>query len=74
MYSDPTKIRSHVVKLRFSDEEYRLIDALTAYTGEQRAALLRDLVMDQATSILEPQSTTGSLHDEGPLNAANGYS
>ncbi|MBL1293038.1 MAG: hypothetical protein COB61_004115 [Thiotrichales bacterium] len=54
MYSDPTKIRTHIVRLRFSDEEHRLIQALTDYTGEQKATLLRQLILEQATDILMP--------------------
>lgn len=56
MYMDPTKLRSHVVKLRFSDEEHALIDALTNYTGEQKAALLRELILEQATAVLYRES------------------
>ena len=58
MYQDPTKIRSHVVKLRFSDEEYRLIQAVIDYTGEQKASLLRDLVLEGAVGIVEPAGRT----------------
>jgi len=47
MYSDPTKIRTHVVKIRLSDEECRLVDAFVDYTGEQKAALLRELILQQ---------------------------
>lgn len=47
MYSDPTKIRSHVVKIRLSDEEHKLIQAYVDYTGEQKAALLRELILQQ---------------------------
>ena len=54
MYSDPTKIRTHIVRLRFSDEEHRLIQAFTDYTGEQKATLLRQLILEQATDILMP--------------------
>jgi len=54
MYQDPTKIRSHVVKLRFSDEEYQLIQAVINYTGEQKAALLRGLVLESAAEIVSP--------------------
>lgn len=53
MYSDPTKIRSHVVKLRFSDEEHNLIQSIVDYTGAQKAALLRDLILGQVGGILE---------------------
>jgi hypothetical protein len=33
MYSDPSFIRDHVVKLRLNDNEAALIDALVNYTG-----------------------------------------
>lgn len=52
MYTDPTRIRSNVVKIRLSDQESRLIDALTDYTGEQKATLLRDLILERAADIL----------------------
>lgn len=65
MYSDPTKIRSHVVKLRFSDEEDRLITALADYTGEQKATLLRELVLDAAASSLQPDVTDRQQAFEG---------
>ena len=52
MYSDPTKLRNNVVKVYFSDEEKRLIQALVDYTGEQKAPLLRELILSQAVSVL----------------------
>ena len=52
MYQDPTKIRQHVVKIRLSDEEANLIQSLVDYTGEQKAALLRELILEQAVSVL----------------------
>ena len=52
MYSDPTKIRSHVTKLRFSDEESQLIDAWVNYTGEQKAVLLREMVLAGAAAAI----------------------
>lgn len=41
-----------MVKLRLSDEEHALIDALVTYTGEQKAALMRSLVMERVLEIL----------------------
>lgn len=52
MYQDPSLIRKHVVKVRFSDREIELINALVNYTGEQKAAFIRDLVMNQTVSIM----------------------
>ncbi len=53
MYGDPAKIRSHVVKVRFSDEEHSLIQAFVNYSGEQKAALLRELILSQVSDALE---------------------
>lgn len=47
MYSDPTRLRNKVVKLRFSDEEAALVDAWVNYTGEQKATLLRELILSE---------------------------
>lgn len=69
MYSDPTRLRSHVVKLRFSEEEHALIDALTAYTGEQKAVLLRELILDQAASVLGVDSSAPAQAVEVPFGA-----
>ena len=61
MYSDPSKIRTHVVKIRLSDEESALIDAFVNYTGEQKAALLRELILAQAADSLKiPQQALAS--------------
>lgn len=53
MYTDPTRIRGHVVKVRLNDEEAKLIQALTDFTGEQKATLIRDLVLERAMEILD---------------------
>jgi hypothetical protein len=57
MYVDPTKIRSHVTKLRFSDEEEQLIQAWVNYTGEQKAVLLRELVLAGAANAIGLKAT-----------------
>lgn len=59
MYADPTKIRAHVIKLRLNDAESALIDALVGYTGEQKAALLRDMLLEQARLLLVGDSDFG---------------
>ena len=73
MYSDPAKIRSHVVKLRLSDEEHRLVQALVDYTGEQKASLLREMLLDQAVSILYPQRSAVTQANEGQYQSVIGY-
>lgn len=58
MYMDPTKIRTHKIKIRLSDEENRLIDAWVGYTGEQKAAMLREIIMEQAKIAIAENSIT----------------
>ncbi len=48
MYIDPSLIREHVVKLRFNEREADLINAWVNYTGQQKAALLREMLLEQA--------------------------
>jgi len=52
MYSDPALIRKHVVKLSLSDREAALVDAMCAYSGEQKASLLRELILNHAMEVL----------------------
>lgn len=59
MYCDPSLIRNHTVKVRFNENEARLVDALVAYTGEQKAAFIRSLILEQAMAVLhEDQSAS----------------
>ena len=48
MYSDPALIREHVVKLRLNENEADLIAAWVKYTGQQKAVLLREMLLEQA--------------------------
>lgn len=48
MYADPSLIRDHVVKLRLNDREAELINAWVNYTGQQKATLLREMLLEQA--------------------------
>lgn len=52
MYSDPALIRKHFVKLSLSDREAALLDALCNYTGEQKASLIREMVLRKAEEVL----------------------
>jgi hypothetical protein len=52
MYSDPALIRRHTVKLSFNEREAALVNALSDYTGEEKAALLRSLILDRAVEVL----------------------
>lgn len=71
MYTDPSLIREHVVKLRLNDNESALIDALVNYTGQQKAALLRELLLEQAQLVLLGGSNygAGGAASEGPQAA-----
>ena len=48
MYTDPTQIRAHVVKIRLNDREAELLNAWTNYTGQQKAVLLREMLLEAA--------------------------
>lgn len=52
MYCDPSLIRKHTVKLSFNDNEAALVDALVRYTGEEKAAFIRSLILDRAQEVL----------------------
>lgn len=54
-YTDPSFVREHVVKLSFNDREADLINAWVAYTGQQKAAFLREMLLEQAKLDLEAQ-------------------
>ncbi len=71
MYADPSLVREHVVKLRLNDTEAELIDALVNYTGQQKAPLLRDLLLEQARLVLtgEANVPATAAQSEGPQMA-----
>ena len=48
MYADPALIRKHTVKLSFNDLEEDLIQAWVNYHGGQKAAFIRELILEQA--------------------------
>lgn len=53
MYSDPSNIRRHVVKVRLNDREAELLDAWNNYTGQQKAVVAREMLLEQARLDLE---------------------
>lgn len=65
MYRDPARLRTQVVKVRFSREEDRLLEALADYTGEQKAVLVRDLILAEARALLGLDSGVTSQSGEG---------
>lgn len=60
MYADPSLIRKHTVKLSFNDNEAALIDAYVRYTGEEKAAFLRALILDRAGEVLHANESASS--------------
>lgn len=65
MYSDPANIRDNVVKIRLNDPEEALVDALVNYTGQQKATLLRELILEQARLVLAGHADYGPIAQEG---------
>lgn len=66
MYADPALIRDHVVKIRLNDNEADLIDAWVKYTGQQKAALLREMLLEQAGLDMGLNSAPASAVNEVP--------
>lgn len=68
MYADPSLIREHVVKIRLNDTEADLIEALVNYTGQQKAPLLRDMLLEQARLVLtgDANYAAPAAQNEGP--------
>lgn len=62
MYSDPALIRKHTVKLSLSDREAALLDALCAFTGEQKAVLLREMLLDRAKEVLQGDADSSPVY------------
>lgn len=60
MYADPTHIRRHRVKLALSDRDNELLDALCQITGEQKAALIRRLMLERARDVLHESNSLNS--------------
>lgn len=72
MYADPSKIRSHVIKVRLSEEEHALIEALNNFTGGQKAVLLRELILEQAAAVLGINSGSQAQAVEVPSWSPHG--
>jgi hypothetical protein len=66
MYADPTLIRDHVVKIRLNDQEAELINAWVNYTGQQKAALLREMLLEQARLDMQANFAPMAMQSEVP--------
>jgi hypothetical protein len=65
-YTDPSLIREHVVKIRLNDHEADLIDAWVNYTGQQKAVLLREMLLEQASLDMGLNGAGAPLVNEVP--------
>ncbi|WP_431509772.1 hypothetical protein [Variovorax sp. DAIF25] len=61
MYSDPSLIRKHVIKLNLNDLEADLINAYVAFSGEQKATLLREQLLRKAVEVLHGGNSGGAV-------------
>lgn len=52
MYADPSQIRDIVLRVRLSEAEDDLLNAVTKYTGQQKSTLMRELFIEQAKLVL----------------------
>lgn len=75
MYADPALIRRHTVKLSFNENEAALVDALVRYTGEEKAAFIRSLILERAQEVLmhDMESASTSAVMRGSQTAMFGH-
>lgn len=66
MYSDPSQIRSNTIKVSLNESEAALVDAYCAYTGKQKAAFVRELILAAAQRSLFGDGAANGLAMEGP--------
>ena len=74
MYADPSLIRDKTVKLSFNDLEDDLIQAWVNYHGAQKAAFLREMVLEQARLDLGLDSAASEGQQLQLLRASSGTS
>lgn len=74
MYADPALIRDKTVKLSFNDLEDNLIQAWVDYHGAQKAAFIRDLVLEQARLDLGLDAAASEGQQMALLSASGGTS
>lgn len=66
MYADPSNLREKYVKLSFNDLEHDLIQAWVNYRGGQKAAFLRELLLEQARLELGMDAAGNQQQNERP--------
>ena len=70
-YSDPSQIRKHVFKVTLNDREAQLVDAIVAYTGQQKQVFLRELLLDRMRQVIAADDAGESVANEGPHRAVS---
>ena len=65
MYADPRDLKDKEIKLRFNEEEVREISEAAKVAHQQRAVLMRELVLEGARRLLE------RLHQEAEEHNRN---
>ena len=56
MYADPKNIREHAVKVRMTQDEITLLDAMANISKKQRATLMYELLMEAVNEKLNKVS------------------
>lgn len=69
MYADPTLIRDNYVKVSLNDLEDDLITAWVNYRGGQKAALVRELLIEAALRDLGLDAEGNRVQSERPQMA-----
>lgn len=66
MYSDPSLIREFEARVRLNERENDLVNAIVAFTGQQKGVLLREIILAHASRVLSGQADIayGSQFDE----------
>ena len=72
-YADPSNIRDVVLRVRLSEAEDDLLNAVTKYTGQQKSTLMRELFIEQAKLVLSgfaDVESSGQLFEEAQRTTA----
>lgn len=56
MYADPKNIREHAVKVRMTQDELTLLDAMANISKKQRATLMYEILMEAVNEKLNKGS------------------
>lgn len=65
MYQDTNRIRNTRISISLDKYEAKLIQALVDYTGVERAALLRQMILSEAQELLLGNNTSMAASTPG---------